>query len=128
MRHINGVPKRELLYVLWKLMSEGHGRALHQHRNDWDITFKDRSNFYCDPIVWIIDSALPFLVGRIEPVSADQYQGNSARRQILIDHFAEITTYLDSSDIHKDGRLAEMFPQIIKKAARLPFAIFSSIV
>ena len=111
--------------ALRQIFPARHDRALHQDRNDPHAAGQGGLDFQPDDVIWIIKPPTAPLVGRGQPVRADDRQQHLAGRHRAEDFLGEVHARLDRVHIDEDLALAEPIGQAViqpasKMAALLP--------
>ena len=111
--------------ALRQILPARHDRALDQDRNDPHVAGKGGLDFQPDDVVWIIKPPTAPLVGRGQPLRADDRQQHPAGRHRAEDFLGEVHARLDRVHIDEDLALAETIGQTViqpasKMAALLP--------
>ena len=117
----------EVGQILRELLGSRHAGALHEHRDDGDVTLQRGGRFEPHEIHRIIEPPPVLLVSRVEPALADHRQQHATRGHVLVDGPTEIPPRLDPRHIHEDRVLAKLRLEVIEEAPGLTFGVLPAI-
>ena len=99
-----------------------------QHGNHRYVASECRSQFNPDKVVRVVQTAPTSGILHFQPLQPNDREKNIAVSNALVDRLPEVTSRLDSRNIHKYRIVAELRHQVVEQATCLALRIVSPIV
>jgi hypothetical protein len=117
-RNLDSLAARELLERIGEVIGSRHRRAVNQHRDDWDVALKRRTDLDTDKIGGIIQAAAIVIIRAREPLPADDGDERIASANAFGQDLNEIATRRDVVDVDEDAFAPEAGFQTIVDSPR----------
>ena len=107
--------------------SEGHRRAVDEHRNDAGVARQGGLDLEADEVLRVVEPATAVVVGDGQPLVPDQREQHVAGADGGRDPLHEVVARIDRVDVLEDLVLAEPRTQAVEEPARRVGGLLASI-